>query len=108
MVADIINGCFETLSSALLWMNVATLHRDKETKGVSIIPLTFFFSWGVWNSVYYYPHLGQWASFAGGVSLMLANGVWLGQMVFYRRKNVLIKKVSRPPSSMSNHVIPLS
>jgi len=44
----------------------------------------FFTSWGMWN-LFYYPHLGQWYSFAGGVFIVSVNTFWLGQIIYYRR-----------------------
>jgi hypothetical protein len=70
----------------MLWKNVHQLHKDKEVKGVHWGPTMFFFLWGLWN-LFYYPHLGQWWSFAGGVSIVTANGVWVYQMLKYREKN---------------------
>jgi len=82
---DIVNGRFELLGSVLIWLNVCALYRDKQIKGVHPAPITFFFLWGLWN-LFYYPHLGQWASFAGGCSIVVANGVWVAQMLHYRRR----------------------
>ena len=46
----------------------------------------FFTSWGVWN-LYYYPTLHQWASFVGGIFLVLGNGTWVIMAAYYERKN---------------------
>jgi hypothetical protein len=86
VTSDLINGSFEALGSILLWRNVHRLWRDKQIKGVHISPVAFFFAWGVWN-LWYYPNLDQWWSFAGGVSVMAANGVWAG-MAFYYHKHL--------------------
>ena len=82
MEADVINGLFEGFGSILLWKNVSILLKDKEVKGVHWIPTSFFFLWGIWN-LYYYPHLNQMWSFLGGCSIVLANGAWLGLMIYY-------------------------
>jgi hypothetical protein len=84
-LADLGNGLFELLGSALLWLNVRALYRAKRFSGVAIAPTAFFFAWGLWN-LFYYPHLGQWLSFTGGCSIVIANGVWCGQMVYYRKE----------------------
>jgi hypothetical protein len=81
-IPDLINGGFELISSIMVWWNIATLYRDKEIKGVHIVPTAFFFSWGIWN-LFYYPHLNQWLSFFGGCSIVLANGIWVLQMFHY-------------------------
>lgn len=80
---DVINGLFELFGSGMLWKNVYQLHKDKMVRGVHWGPTMFFFCWGLWN-LFYYPHLGQWYSFAGGLSIVTANGVWVYQMLKYK------------------------
>lgn len=82
---DLINGVFEATGSVAVWANVRRLYRDKIIKGVCWQPMVFFSSWGVWN-LYYYPHLGQWLSFLGGISIALANIVWTAMAVYYLRR----------------------
>ena len=89
MTPDLINGSFEALGSILLWKNVWRLHRDKQIRGVNISPVAFFFAWGCWNLAYY-PYLNQWFSFLGGISVMVANGVWVCQAVYYSRRTHLL------------------
>jgi hypothetical protein len=84
LTPDGINGVFEFVGSLLIWINVRALYHDKEFKGVRIGPTAFFFCWGLWN-LFFYPHLGQYLSFAGGVSMVIANLVWVAQMVYYGR-----------------------
>lgn len=62
-----------------------TLYRDKQVKGVSVFATVFFTTWGYWN-LYYYPHLNQWVSFAGGVMIVTANTLWIAMMAYYLRK----------------------
>jgi hypothetical protein len=76
---------FELFGSAMLWRNVLQLYRDKQVKGVHWSATFFFAAWGYWN-LFYYPHLDQWWSFAGGVSIVIANTIWLGQMHYYLRR----------------------
>ena len=85
MTPDIINGLFEFVGSVALWRNVAQLYRDKHVAGVHWTATGFFMVWGYWN-LYYYPQLDQWWSFAGGVSIVTANTVWLVQMLYYGRR----------------------
>ena len=85
MSGDLINGLFEIVGGALLWLNVWTLHRDKEVKGVSIAPVAFFMAWGYWN-LYFYPSLGCLWSTVGGVVVVAANTVWVGQMIYYSKR----------------------
>jgi len=65
MIPDLINGLFEFAGAFALALNVRQLWRDKEVKGVHPIPTAFFAAWGLWN-LFYYPHLGQYWSLAGG------------------------------------------
>lgn len=83
-IPDAINGTFEVLGSVMIWRNVLELHRDKMVRGVHWLPVGFFAAWGYWN-LFYYPHLDQWLSFWGGVSIVVANTVWLWQMLHYGR-----------------------
>lgn len=82
---DIVNGIFELLGAPFTLLSILRLHKDKSVKGVSWIPIAFFSSWGFWN-LFYYPCLGQWYSFFGGLTLVLTNTFWLCQMVYYLRK----------------------
>ena len=84
MTPDHLNGTFELFGSLVIWFNVRVLYLHKEIRGISPVTMTFFLAWGVWN-LYYYPYLEQWVSFAGGVSVVLANAVWVGQMIWYGR-----------------------
>lgn len=74
---DLINGGFELLGAAFTWRNYQQLRRDRQVHGVYWPTTAFFAAWGLWNLVYY-PTLGQWASFAGGVLLVAGNVAWVG------------------------------
>lgn len=82
---DLINSLYEGLGSVFIWRSVYLLHRHKEVRGISILAVIFFMTWGWWN-IYYYPHLNQWLSFYGGLLIVLANTVWVGQMLYYARR----------------------
>jgi uncharacterized membrane protein YfcA len=84
MSPDLVNGLFEVSGSVFLWLNCWRLWKDKMVRGYSSLTTLFFSSWGFWN-LYYYPHLEQWWSFAGGVSIVTANTVWLAMMLYYRK-----------------------
>lgn len=85
MTPDLINALFELLGSVMIWANVRQTARDQGYAGLYLPTVVFFALWGVWN-LYYYPHLGQWLSFWGGVSIVTANTVWVIQMFYYGRR----------------------
>ena len=60
----------------LCWMNVRQLLRDYQIRGIYWPVQAFFAAWGWWN-LFYYPSLGQWVSFAGGIITVLANTTWV-------------------------------
>ena len=82
-IPDIINGCFEGFGSAFIWLHIRQVLKDKKVAGVSIIATAFFFSWGIWN-LYYYPQLGQWVSFLGGLLIVISNAIWVFLLMKYR------------------------
>lgn len=83
--SDIINGFYEFMGAPFILMSIIQLFKDKKVRGISWIHVAFFSSWGYWN-LYYYPHLGQWVSFCGGICLVLTNTFWLIQMIYYLLK----------------------
>jgi len=85
MVMDNINGAFEMAGGAFVALNVLRLHRDKNVRGVSMVTVAFFTVWGAWNLIYY-PALDQWWSALGASSVAIMNTVWLGQIIYYTRK----------------------
>jgi len=89
---DMINGIFEIAAGILIWANCYRVYKDKQVKGVSLLAVSVFVLWGYWN-LYYYPFLGQWLSFIGGIMVVTANTVWVGMMMYYVRK----EKKREPP-----------
>lgn len=85
MWQDSVNGLWEVLGGLFILLSVLKLLRDKQVRGVSWIHVLFFTVWGHWN-LYYYPHLGQWVSFCGGMGVMLTNTVWLLLLLYYSRR----------------------
>lgn len=81
---DLINGLFELFGGVSIWLNVRRILADKKVRGVSLVATAFFTSWGWWNC-YYYPSLGQWLSFVGGVVIVTANSVWIVLAWRYRK-----------------------
>ena len=79
MTPDLVNGLFEFGGGLLLWLNVRRLWRDRKIAGVSLWPVVFWTSWGGWN-LFFYPAVGCWWSFAGGIFVVTANAAWLAML----------------------------
>lgn len=73
------------MGAAFTLLSVRQLWRDRRIAGVHWAPTVYFFAWGCWN-LFYYPSLGQWFSFAGGVAILIANALWLGSLVWFTRR----------------------
>ena len=84
-IPDIINGSFESLGSLFILFSILKLYKEKVVRGISYVHVGFFSLWGFWN-IYYYPYLGQWVSFFGGILIVLTNTVYLGMLVYYAHK----------------------
>lgn len=91
-IPDIINGLFELSGSIFITMSIIKTKKDRGTTGVSWMTIAYFSSWGYWN-LYYYPHLGQWWSFVGGILIVAANTIWAGQIIYYK----FIQKPGKQP-----------
>jgi hypothetical protein len=97
MTPDLINGLFEFCGALMLAKNVHQLYKDKLVRGVHWMPTMFFAAWGLWN-LFYYPHLEQMWSFAGGIAIVSVNLAWFGLMVYYKeRERRCIQLVWRLP-----------
>jgi hypothetical protein len=82
---DVVNGSFETIGAAMCWLNVHKITKDKKVVGLYWPVQAFFSVWGVWN-LYYYPSLGQWASFLGGALLVMGNTTWTLLAAYYSKR----------------------
>ena len=80
---DRVNGIFEFVGGCLILLNCWRLYKDKCVRGWNLWSTAFFAAWGFWN-LYYYPMLSQWWSFGGGVSIALANSLWISMALWYR------------------------
>ena len=79
---DIVNGAFEAAAGIAVINHCFALWRDKEVRGLSVASVAFFTAWGVWN-LFYYPHLDQFYSFAGGVFITIANAIYVAMLVHF-------------------------
>lgn len=91
---DHINGTFEILGGYFILRHCFAVMKDKAVAGVSIISTAFFAAWGIWN-LYYYPHLDQWWSFAGGLAIVASNIFWIVLLLRYRKPGEAIKPMYR-------------
>lgn len=85
MIPDFVNGAFEMIGGLFVLNHCRVLYRDKSVAGVSRLSTGVFFAWGLWN-LFYYPHLDQWWSFAGGLVIVAGNCLWLCMMLYYGRR----------------------
>ena len=83
---DLINGVFEAGLSFFLWKGVLKLRVDKAVLGFYWPTVVWTTAWGLYN-LYFYPHLGQWFSFSGGVAVVLVNITWLAHVAYYTKQS---------------------
>lgn len=81
---DLINGAFELLGGVFVANHCRVLLKHKAVAGVSVLSIALWSVWGVWN-LFYYPFLGQWISFVGGVGVTVANIVYVILLLRYSR-----------------------
>lgn len=84
MSPDMVNGGFEAFASLMVLNHCRVLSSEKIVRGVSVISVTFFMLWGIWN-LYYYPSLDQPLSFCGGILVVLSNLFYIGLLLSYRQ-----------------------
>lgn len=85
-IPDLVNGCFELFGAYAAYGNVKQIRKDKVVKGFDPKSTVFFTTWGIWN-LYYYYNLEQYLSWFGGMAIVAVNMLWLGHIVYYRRKH---------------------
>lgn len=85
MWQDNINGLFELFGGLFILNSCYKLYKDKKVRGVSFIHIAYFTFWGYWN-IEYYSNLEQWMSLIGSLGVTLINTLWLGQLIYYVRK----------------------
>ena len=82
-IADLVNGMFVGTAGFVQLINVVSLCKAKEVKGVNWFPTVFFTVWGGWN-LYYYQNLSQSVSEYGAISIMIANSIYVFLIVKYK------------------------
>lgn len=83
---DTINGLLGLVIAATLSLNVLTLYRDKQVLGVSGWPSALFAVFDAFQAVQY-AQMGHPISSAAFALLTAVSLTWLGQMIYYNRKN---------------------
>lgn len=83
MNADVGNAIFEAGGAVLLWFNVRALYKDKQLRGVVLLPTLWYQTWGAWN-LWYYHAIGQNLSWLAGMGVFAVNSVWVGLALWYR------------------------
>lgn len=83
MNIDLTNGLFEIGGALFVLNHCRVLYHDKTVKGFSLISVAYFTAWGIWN-LFYYPSLNQFWSTVGGVSLVIANAIWVFLIIYYK------------------------
>ncbi len=82
---DVANGLFEISGAVFIAFSIVKLYRDKLVRGISWVSVVFFLSWGCWD-LFYYLHINQLISWIGGLGGLVATAVWLGQLIYYQRR----------------------
>lgn len=81
---DMINAGFEAGAGFAVLHHCWKLYQHKAARGVSAPAVMFFTLWGLWN-IFFYPYLGQFWSFIGGIFVTLANALYVAMLVRYAK-----------------------
>lgn len=71
--------------SAVCWVNVRALLRDKCTAGCSVVPQWIFLATNTYE-VWYFHALSQPLAALGAVSMVFSNATWIALAYYYRFK----------------------
>jgi len=82
---DLVNASFEGAMALAIWPSIWRLWRDKVVRGFHWFTISVPTAWGFWN-LYYYPWLGQHASFTAGLMVVTSNVVYLSMLAYYLRR----------------------
>lgn len=73
---DLGNAAFEFLGGLAVLRTVFYAWKVGVIRGIHWMTPAFFWSWGVWNT-YYYWHLSQYLSWGAGLFIFGVNSAWL-------------------------------
>jgi len=85
MKGDLVNSLFMFIAIIFNCMNIYKLNKDKEVKGISIIPNIYYVLWGSWN-IYFYAANKSKLSFIAGIGVVITGLIWVSQWAFYKFK----------------------
>lgn len=81
---DAINAGFEFVGGMMQLWNCWKLFWDREVRGVNWQVTAFFACWGIWN-LFFYPFVGAWLSMIGGLTIVLANVIWVAMALHFAK-----------------------
>jgi hypothetical protein len=90
--AHILAGFF-LACSAITFVNVYAIHRDKTVKGVSTIPCWLFIATNLFE-VYYFGRRGDTAAMIGSIAMFAGNFGWIAMVWFYRFEETFQRRLN--------------
>ena len=86
-VYDQINSVFIFVASVFYALNLITLIKDKDVKGISKLSIIFFSVWNLWTLFFFVQTSEFWWTIAAYVIVAVLNVIYLFFMFKYLRKN---------------------
>jgi hypothetical protein len=87
MTPDIINAILNVCGAIAVSYSIRRLLAAKMVRGVQWGTILFFMSWSSWN-LYLYAHLNLWYSLFGGMTIVMAEAVYISLLFYYSRKEI--------------------
>tara|TARA_Y100000401_G_scaffold14002_1_gene9525 strand:+ start:140 stop:406 length:267 start_codon:yes stop_codon:yes gene_type:complete len=82
---DKINSAFIFVASIFYFLNLITLIKDKDVKGISKLSILFFSIWNIWTLFFFIQVSEFWWTIAAYVMVTLLNLVYIILMFKYSR-----------------------
>jgi hypothetical protein len=77
------NAGFETLGAAFNILNIVQILKEKQVRGVSLVPTALFTAWGLFNIFFYsYNHLP--VSAIAAIAMSWVNATWVFLAIKYK------------------------
>lgn len=99
---DAVNGSLELAGGLFILLSIYKLSQEQQVRGVSWVHVIFFAAWGYWN-LFYYPQLEQYLSFMGGIVIVTTNTIWVGQLIYYTRRERAMAAKAAMAERLRNH-----